>query len=109
MGQAIVFCGLPTQTTKNDRLRHQTHKTVLSSYSLDTALEDAVSAASEEPWVKLADPESVLGPRSARSLGGRNVKVCSNYVHPISFEQGRSKRWITIRSTACIRIGVISR
>jgi hypothetical protein len=23
VGQAIVFCGLPTQTTKNDRLRHR--------------------------------------------------------------------------------------
>jgi uncharacterized glyoxalase superfamily protein PhnB len=38
VGQAIVFCGLPTQTTKNDRLRHQTRGTVLPSYFLDTAL-----------------------------------------------------------------------
>ena len=39
MGQAIVFCGLPTQTTKNDRLRHKTRGTVLSSYFLDSALD----------------------------------------------------------------------
>jgi hypothetical protein len=38
VGQAIVFCGLPTQTTKNDRLRHKTRGTVLSSYFLDSAL-----------------------------------------------------------------------
>jgi hypothetical protein len=32
VGQAIVFRGLPTQTTKDDRLRHQTRGTVLSGY-----------------------------------------------------------------------------
>jgi hypothetical protein len=30
VGQAIVFCGLPTQTTKNDRLRHHVRGSVLS-------------------------------------------------------------------------------
>jgi hypothetical protein len=35
----IVFRGLPTQTTKNDRLRHQSRGTVLPSYFLDTTLD----------------------------------------------------------------------
>jgi hypothetical protein len=31
VGQAIVFCGLPTQTTKNDRLRHDHSRRSISA------------------------------------------------------------------------------
>jgi len=45
VGQAIVFRGLPTQTTKNDRLRHQTMKILVRNQTRQTVLAEAAEMA----------------------------------------------------------------
>jgi hypothetical protein len=55
------FSTLPTQTTKDDRLRHQTRGTILSSYFLDTAPvtadvgQDVILRAGWQPPPSLVD------------------------------------------------------